>query len=165
MSDYYEGGRPERSRRVRAGATLAITVLVLFFAFWYALSYYRADRAAPPGGDSTSATCRYTAPRNITVNVFNGTQRNGLAGSVARELRTRGFTVAEVTNSPTPLTKGVAEVRSGKAGARRSLTLIRHVGNPERVRDSRQDKTVDLVLGPDFTELVKLASVPACARD
>ena len=76
----------------------AIVALLLFFACWYALSYIRADdarRAQPSAGRSPMCTLE---PADITVNVFNGTKREGLAASVSGNLRKRGFVIGTVGN-------------------------------------------------------------------
>jgi hypothetical protein len=160
---------PSHRRKTRRSlVTLALVVLMLFFAFWYAYSYYRASgapRATPP-----SSSCTKTAaptPATITLNVYNATDRNGLAARTATALRHRGFKVATVSNDPLQKTvAGAAEVRYGRSGLASSRLVLATVKGAKPVQDGRTDASVDLVLGAKFTALApvpkaKPASKPA----
>ena len=157
MSYVVESGASSsrRSRRRRALITLAVVALMLFFAFWYAYSYYRTTSNAPQG--TPAATCTSTAaptPAKITVNVYNATERNGLAAKTATEVRKRGFKVSTVSNDPlAKQVAGPAEVRYGKSGAPASKLVIALVKGAKAVQDARVDGSVDLVLGEKFTTL------------
>jgi hypothetical protein len=106
-------------------------------------------------------------PADITVNVYNATDRDGLAGKTAAEVRERGFDVATITNDPLQRTvPGPAEVRYGKAGAAKAKVVLRLVKGAKPVRDARTDASVDLVVGEKFTALVKPAKpAPAPAGE
>ncbi|WP_406833111.1 LytR C-terminal domain-containing protein [Pedococcus sp. KACC 23699] len=161
MSYIVESGASSsrRRRRRRALVTLGLAVLMLFFAFWYAYSYYEASdhtRAVP------RPTCTPTAgpllPAQVTLNVYNATDRAGLAAKTATEIRKRGFRVATVTNDPLQRkVAGAAEVRFGPSGAKASKLALGLVKGSKAVKDSRTDSSVDLVLGVKFT---KLAAAP-----
>jgi LytR cell envelope-related transcriptional attenuator len=149
-----------RRKRRRSLITLAVVVLGLFFAFWYALSYYRADTDVR-SGSSPTATCtpfdpNVVTPAGTTVNVYNATSRNGLAGTTAKSLESRGFVIGKVANDPTKRkTPKVAEVRFGPAGeARAQLVQSTLQEGTALVKDKRKDETVDLALGTDFSGLV-----------
>jgi hypothetical protein len=146
-----------RARRRRTLLTLAIVLLMLFFAFWYAYSYYRASgepRAAAPTTTCTNTAAATPKPSTTTVNVYNATQRNGLAGKTASEVRKRGFKVATVSNDPLQKkVAGAAEVRFGKAGAQASKLVLELVKGARAVQDGRTDASVDLVLGDAFRAL------------
>ena len=159
MSYIVESGASSsrRARRRRALITLGLVALLLFFAFWYAYSYYEAS----DGRRSTVAkpTCTATAtaaltPAGVTVNVYNATDRSGLAASTATAVRKRGYRIATVANDPLQKTvTGTAEVRygaTGRPGARLVLTLVK---GAKAVKDSRTDSSVDLVLGDKFSAL------------
>ena len=181
MSYIVESGasRSRRSRRRRAFVTLSVVVLMLFFAFWYAYSYYRTSSeptAAPAPVCTTAAPAKAGAvpkPSDITVNVYNATDRDGLAAKTAADVRERGFDVATVTNDPLQRTvTGPAEVRYGKAGAAKAKVVLGLVKGAKPVKDARTDASVDLVVGEKFTALVKpakpapapagKATTPAC---
>ena len=159
MSYIVESGASSsrRRRRRRALITLGLVALMLFFAFWYAYSYYEASahrRAVP------QPTCTPTAgpllPAQVTLNVYNATDRAGLAAKTAAEIRKRGFRVATVTNDPLQRkVVVVAEVRFGPSGARASKLVLGLVKGSKAVKDSRTDSSVDLVLGEKYTKLAE----------
>ncbi|WP_270889853.1 LytR C-terminal domain-containing protein [Pedococcus sp. 5OH_020] len=161
MSYIVESGAStsRRARRRRTLVTLAVVTLMLFFAFWYAYSYYRD---APVRRATPTATCStrpgVARPSGVTVNVYNATDRSGLAAKTAAEVRKRGFKVSTVANDPLQKTvTGTAEVRYGKSGAAGSRLVLRLVKGAKAVRDSRTDSSVDLVLGNRFTALARPA--------
>ena len=86
--------------------------------------------------------------------MYNATDRRGLAGRVAGELKKRGFRVGKIDNDPERRTvTGPAEVRSSSAGVDAARTVASQVGDVVHVPDRRPDASVDLVLGAGFTGL------------
>lgn len=168
MSYIVESGASSsrRARRRRALITLSLVVLMLFFAFWYAYSYIQAP--ADPSAAAAAPTCPPAAtssaprPRDTTVNVYNATNRTGLAARTAAEVRKRGFRVATVANDPLLRTiAGPAEVRYGKSGAAKAKLVLALVKGAKAAPDARSDASVDLVLGESFTALARSrATVP-----
>jgi hypothetical protein len=161
VSYVVESGASEarRARRRRAVITLGLVALMLFFAFWYAYSYYRADgqRTAAPKPVCTTSTAA-TVPADVTVNVYNATTRDGLAKKTAAEVRKRGFLVATISNDPLQRTvTGPAEVRYGPTGKKGAVLVLALVKGAKGVQDARNDASVDLVLGNRF----KALSLPA----
>jgi hypothetical protein len=151
-----------RARRRRALITLGVVALMLFFAFWYAYSYYRHSdshpAAATPSG--TTKPAALTAA-DVTVNVYNATDRAGLAAKTAGELRKRGFKVATVANDPLRRkVPGPAEVRYGASGGPASKLVLGLVKGAKAVRDGRPDASVDLALGEKFTALAAAPKTP-----
>lgn len=146
------------SRRRRATITIVSLLLILFFAFWYAFSYYRAS-VARPGPDRTVA-CVTISPGSIVpstthVNVYNATKRNGLAGRTAHEVELREFIIGKVANDPkNKKVTAPAEIRYGPKGLKRA-ELVRTLIGKEAVMvdDKRKNAVVDLVLGTAFTTL------------
>ena len=167
MSYIVESGAStsRRARRRRTLLTLAVVLLMLFFAFWYAYSYYRASgepRAVPPSTTCTTTAVATPKPSTTKVNVYNATQRDGLAGKTASEVRKRGFKVATVSNDPLQKkVAGAAEVRFGKAGAPSSKLVVALVKGAHAVQDGRTDASVDLVLGDAFKALAPVTKAPA----
>jgi hypothetical protein len=160
MSYVVEAGasRSRRARQRRALITLAVVALLLFFAFWYAYSYYQDSdkaRAAPSPTCTTATTTAALLPAQVTVNIYNATDRNGLAAKTAADVRKRGFKVSAVSNDPLDKTvTTAAEVRFGTKGAASSKLVLALVKGSKAVKDKRTDATVDLVLGDRFTALV-----------
>lgn len=105
-------------------------------------------------------TYPYLDPQTVTVNVYNATQINGLAGAAANRLEQRGFTIGEVGNKVLNDPDIVAAVVSGTAGRGQALTLQHHIEGTEYVKDPANDgDSVDLVVGQQFDQLIDAASV------
>ena len=169
MSDYTTEAEVSVSarRKRRQLITLGVVVLVLFFAFWYAWSYYQADNSAR-ATRAPAATCApYDAsvvtPETTRVNVFNASSRPGLAGSVARSLGERGFLIGKVANDPSSRkTPKVAEIRYGPKGSAQAKLLRSSMPKGTTVvNDKRKAVTVDLALGPKFTSLAPVPTTTA----
>ncbi|MDO5502569.1 MAG: LytR C-terminal domain-containing protein [Actinomycetia bacterium] len=163
MSDYvYESGMSTQRRRQRRTAiTLILTLLLLFGAFWWAWAYMREGDPAtvsptqtPTNGVTAGACDPSRDPREVTINVYNASNRSGLAGRIADELRERGFTVGRIANDPL----GAAfaqpvQVRYGEPGLFQAATLRDIVEGEQVIRDERTTTELDLVLGQNFVEL------------
>lgn len=151
-----------RARRRRALITLGLVSLMLFFAFWYAYSYYRHSDAHPAAATpSCTTTAAARTPRDVTVNVYNATDRSGLAAKTAGQVRKRGFKVATVANDPLQRKiPGPAEVRYGASAGPDSKLVLALVKGAKAVRDGRPDASVDLVLGEKFTALAAAPKAP-----
>jgi len=158
-------------RKRRQLITLAVVVLALFFAFWYAWSYYQADNTArasrPPAATCAPFDASVATPENTKVNVFNASSRSGLAGSVARSLTERGFVIGKVANDPSSRKPPkVAEIRYGPKGtAQAKLLRTSMPKGTVMVNDKRKVVTVDLALGPKYTALAPVpttTAVPMC---
>lgn len=114
--------------------------------------------AAPPcAGGSAAASA-------IRMRVLNATPREGLAASVAAELRKRGYTVTGVGND-TRGVAGTAEVRHGTKGAAAAALIAKTVAAATVRNDARAGTDVDLVLGTKFRALAPVqpgASATGC---
>ncbi len=165
MSDYTTEAvvSVRRRRKRRQFIVLGVVVLGLFFAFWYAWSYYQADISAQASRAPAAACAPYdpkvVTPDDTLVNVYNATSRNGLAGTVARGLKERDFLIGKVANDPSSRKPPkVAEIRYGPKGqARAKLLRTTLPKGTVLFNDKRKLGQVDLALGPKFT---KLAPVP-----
>lgn len=162
MSDYTSespASAAARQRRRRTVITMGVLILGLFFAFWYGLSYYQADREAHTRPTPTPS-CRPAdpdalSPADVTVDVFNATDRAGLAASTSRALAARGFTLGRVTNDPTGRpAPAVAEVRAGpEAQAQAQVVLAAMPEGTTLVKTTRRGTTVSVALGKTFQGL------------
>lgn len=150
-----------RRRRRRAAVTLTFVALLMLGTFAYAAAYFQGwvgDRVPKP---VASPACQVVTPAQalkpsaVTINVYNATNRTGLAASVAKLLRTQGFKVGKVANDPLgkPIA-GVGEVRHGQTGAAGATLAATRLSGVKVVPDKRTDNTVDLVLGNKFTALL-----------
>jgi hypothetical protein len=158
-------------RKRRQLIVLGVVVLGLFFAFWYAWSYYQADNSArasrPPAATCAPYDPDVVTPETTRVNVYNASDRVGLAGSVARSLRERGFVIAKVANDPSSRkAPKVAEIRYGARGeAQAKLLRSTLPKGTTLVKDKRKVATVDLALGAKYTTLAPVpttSAMPMC---
>ncbi|WFE64634.1 MULTISPECIES: LytR C-terminal domain-containing protein [Micromonospora] len=97
--------------------------------------------------------------KDVKINILNGTNEPGLAGSVADDFRNRKFQVKKQGNGAH--FEGVALLRFGPKGVG-SAHLLRafFLNNAERDYDAkRQDDTVDVVLGDGFQQLATTTEV------
>jgi hypothetical protein len=165
MAEYLketEASVNHRRRQRRTTLILTVVAALMLGTFTIAAAYYQGWI-----GDKSSATKPQASPscqrgasgqaataKAVTINVYNATDRQGLAASVAKSLRTQGFKVAKVANDP--LSKsiaGVGEVRHGPTGAAGATLAAARLAGAKVVGDARTDETVDLVLGNKFTAL------------
>lgn len=150
-----DDGYEHRARRQRrTTVTIVVVVLGLAAAFYYASSYFRDT--APPAAAACS-TVKAEAPlrpADVSVNVYNATKRNGLAGATSKLLAERGFKIKKVANDPLKkkITK-VAEIRYGSTGKPSAELLAKHVPGAVLVKDKRKDDSVDLVIGNAWKQL------------
>jgi hypothetical protein len=169
MSDYTteaEGSVSKRRKR-RQLIVLGVVVLGLFFAFWYAWSYYQADissgAARPPAAECRPYDPKVVTPEKTKVNVYNASNRNGLAGTVARSLKERAFVIGKVANDPSKRkAPKVAEIRYGASGtAQAKLLRTTLPKGTALVKDRRKVTTIDLALGAKFTTLTPVPTTTA----
>lgn len=168
-------GTETRRRADRRHLRTAITMLVLAafvaFAGWFAWNTITDPGSANTGdGPTLAPTCipavptNAPAPADIRLNVYNATDRNGLASSAAREMRTRGFAILDVANDPLNKTvTGTAEVRGGAGSEAAAGVVAAQVPGAVFVLDTRTDGTVDLVVGDAFEALAPAGVPPAPA--
>ncbi|AXG12239.1 LytR C-terminal domain-containing protein [Intrasporangium calvum] len=134
-------------RRRRATVTLAVLLLGLAGAFYYASTYFR-DTAPKPGPCTTEVAEVPLTPADVTINVYNATSRSGLALTTSRRAVDRGFRIAKVANDPLKKTiKESAHIRYGTDGEESARLLAQHIKGARLVKDKRKGDTVDLVLG------------------
>ncbi len=165
MADEYGMTSEERAGRRRMVLTVLLVALIAFFVLWYAMSYVRADGgsetdSAASGSSSPAAPACSISPKKVTVNVYNATDRTGLAGRVAQQLRKRGFDVELVANDPKQAeVSGLGQLRHGKVTDPEARLLVKHAGKLRDVQDQRTRDTVDVVLGEKFQKLVPAGEV------
>jgi hypothetical protein len=150
-------------KRRRATITLSLVSLMMVGTFAYAAAYFQGWVAAAPPSSVASPPCQAADPADasaaltpaaVTFNVYNATNRDGLARSVAKSLRTQGFKIGEIANDP--LVKrivGVGEVRHGQLGTTGATLVAKRLPGVKLVLDKRTDDSVDLVLGNRFSAL------------
>ncbi|PZF83601.1 LytR C-terminal domain-containing protein [Jiangella anatolica] len=160
-----EAARRHRWRRIRTSATLLILIGVVIGAAWYSWSNVvdEGETSAASSGEpcALGVPTAAPAPADVLVNVYNSTDRNGLASAIAREVRGRGFTVVDVDNDPLDRTiAGTAEVRSRPDDQAAAELVATMVPGAVYVPDERTEATIDLVLGEAFEALADPAAPP-----
>ena len=171
MSHVVESASSQRHRRNRRTAIiLVVLVALLAGAFYYAASYFNRPSTPAASGCPTSD---FTAgagpvaitPRQITVNIYNATNRAGLAASTAKDIKARGFVIGQVTNDPL---KKKIDGRGRSSASAPTARPARHlvaklVEGATPTQDTRADATVDLVIGNGFKALVVAPTPTATA--
>ena len=148
-------------RRILHGVVLVVLVGLISAAIIVALAIMNGQIKLPTterSSDAASlcpeATYDYVPPEKINLNVFNSTNRPGLARSVADELAARKFVVGAVNNMTSGY-RGVALIVSGAAGQSAAFTVQRNLPGSDYFQDGRNDPSVDVILTGDFKELAK----------
>jgi hypothetical protein len=113
---------------------------------------------------AAEASAAASAPK-FTLNVYNSTNRHGLAASTATQLKARGFVIGQVTNDPLKANLSVAaQVRGGKADTAELREVAAEVPGAQIQPDGRNDPSIDLVLGTGFTALASAQQASAAMQ-
>jgi len=161
MSDVVdEGDHSYRVRRQRRSViVIAVVLLGLAGAFYYASTYFR-DTTPTPGPCTTAVAEQPLQPPDVSLNVYNSTSRKGLAAAVAKAAGARGFKVKAVGNDPKGATiKQVAQIRFGPEGAASANLVRSHIPQAVLVNDKRKGDSVDLVVGQAWKSFGKVPVV------
>lgn len=123
----------------------------------------RADAAAAAA--ARTFTGQLPTAAQIKLNVYNSTNRHGLAAAAAAVLKQRGFTIDKVTNDPLKANLGTAaEVRGALADTAAMRVVAAEVVGSQLRADTRADNTIDLVLGTAYTTLASPDQVSAALK-
>ena len=152
-------------------------VFILLLSLLSAIVWYRVLNRSPASTPKASAPATHacvkkpatTTPTKakpvawpataaVHISVLNGTQRNGLAKSVATELKGRGFKIGAVTNDPTgPI--AVTQVRYGTTMATAARLLSLYLPGSTLVPNKTKTVTVVVSLGSSYSHLSTNAAV------
>ncbi|MHA7293080.1 LytR C-terminal domain-containing protein [Arthrobacter sp. HLT1-21] len=148
-------------RRLRHGVVLVVLVALVATAVFVAIGINRGDiRIAALEPDlAPTYTCpagpfEVQSPSAVTVNLYNSTTIDGLAGTVGESLQGRAFVVGEVANRTVNRVGMTAIVVSGPTGYANAFTVQRQIPGTTFVEDERTDATVDVVVGSGFETLI-----------
>lgn len=89
----------------------------------------------------------------ISVNVYNGSTRVGIAAQTSTELAARGLVVISTANDPAGRYDGSTLVRSGTGGLAHAYTVAAIFPDAVVQLDGREDATVDVTLGPRYDQM------------
>ena len=122
--------RPRRSRLLSPLVLVPAGLVAAAALVGGALVLLGGDDDAPaPVAIPTACTVTPTPPTEpFTVDVYNATDRDGLAATTAEDLELRAFTIGEVANDPAGETvTGSATVRYTEGGADLARWVAAHV--------------------------------------
>lgn len=169
--DKYPRMRPPR-RRGRLVAAVVASVAALGLLGWGTLQLIDVFTGGKKGtvAAASRAQCRTKAapaaqvrtlpkPGDITVNVYNATQRTGLAKDTADALKKRGFKIGTVGNAAAEFDKKVkgTGMLLGPPDARNTSLAVLGAqlsGAEQRTAAGRKGAAVDLVIGDAYKGLV-----------
>ena len=182
------GPRPSARHRRKQSPVVAVILvaigMVILFGAGYGLSRIIQGSGASDASSTTEPTDGATgtsapepepcvtvtvtpgaglpSPAQVTTNVYNATDRTGLAATTAEELQIRGFLVGVIDNDPLAKTiTGVAEIRHGPSGEQAARLMAFYLPGAELVDDGRKDATIDTVLGAAYTTVAPQSEVDA----
>lgn len=172
-----EHGRPFRRRNYLPGILLLVALSVVTLLVWViALSRPAdvpeaaicnpppapADPNAPAprlGQQISSADMVEVSPARLAdtkIRVLNASGQGGQAAEVAGALKDLGFAEPTAANDPIYTTARLecqGQIRFGEAGQAAAAAVWLVAPCTELFQDDREDDTVDLALGTDFSEL------------
>jgi LytR cell envelope-related transcriptional attenuator len=100
-------------------------------------------------------------PGQVTINVFNGTNRVNLAQQIGGEFTNRGFVVSKTETAPEPFS-GVAKITYGPAAVGSAWLVSAYFLADEYEGDfqlARAGSEVDVTLGDQFEQLATSTEV------
>lgn len=173
--DEYVPFRSRTKRRRRMIVTAAFAALLLAAGGYGVVSLFSSPSQAPAASACANKANAAAAARKvesklpaaaqITLNVYNSTDRQGLAAATATTLKQRGFAIGKVTNDPLKANLTVsAQIRGAAASAPAMRVVAAEVAGSQLKPDARTDGTVDLVLGSGFTALASPDQVSAALK-
>lgn len=131
-----------------------ITLLVLVLLLVYGAKWgYRNVMAPPPAEPLVPCVTQKVGPnlttKQVTVRVFNGGRRTGLAGKVAANLKAKGFVIKQTANTDERVTTTRIV---GADPASPEVKLVAGFFKGATVSgDGRVDHTVDVLVGNPTT--------------
>jgi hypothetical protein len=148
-----------RARTAGTLAVMAVLLVVMLVFGWNAVSAPFPQRASSKTTCKTVKVQHRIYRQQITVSVYNGTKRSGLADRTMAELERRSFKPGEVANAPSGI------------NAKRVTVLSTTKDDPQAVLVAQQFKPqadivlstdefgagIDVVLGPGFKNMRKPA--------
>ncbi|HEY3501517.1 MAG TPA: LytR C-terminal domain-containing protein [Actinocatenispora sp.] len=99
--------------------------------------------------------------KDVALNVYNSTDRPGLAQATAKSMQGVGFRIKAVKQDPTgAVVHDTAQIRYGRKAVGAAQLIRAYVSGAKPVFDpNREDATVDLVLGEGFQQILNPTEV------
>ena len=152
-------------RPLPAVVFILLLSLLTGLVWWRVL--HRPDAGAGAPGTSTASCTPSTArgvawpkPSTITLSVLNATNRNGLAHSVAKQLKGRGFKIGPIGNDATSGAT-TTQVRYGPKATTAARLVQFYLPGAKLVATPGNSRTVVVAVGSSYR---RLASTKQVAR-
>jgi LytR cell envelope-related transcriptional attenuator len=156
-----------RVRALTVVGVLFVCALVVVITAVFKDTQTNAGSGTDCAPDAIPADLRLPEEKNIKINVYNATDRQGLAEGVALDFENREFTVAnrptiKQANDPEKRkVEGVAELRYGPKAIGAAWVLRAYFLDEAHAEFDleRKDDVVDVVLGTEFRQLGTITEV------
>ncbi len=147
-------------RGLKTALTLvALVALIVVGGMWGWASFTEPfpERAGPRAcTDTTIAAGDSLTPEKLLVDVYNASDRVGLAGRTADELRSAGFVVGRTTDAPDGTVVKVAEIWTADPQGPEAKLLRSYLGKRAKITNAEPlDEGITLVVGPKFKKVTK----------
>ncbi|HLT61405.1 MAG TPA: LytR C-terminal domain-containing protein [Microlunatus sp.] len=135
-------------RIVRTPLTLLVLLGILCYGAWW--GYTNVLKPVPPLPPTPCVTQPIKkgqlSASQVTVNIYNGGSKRGLARDIGIRMRDRGFRVASESNTAEKIG---ATVIVGQGAKNPEVLLIKQIfpGSTVRVEPNRVDHSVDILVG------------------
>ncbi|HXH80088.1 LytR C-terminal domain-containing protein [Nocardioides sp.] len=143
---------------LRSALTLLVLSLLLVIAAvwgWQAATQpFPSSAPAPLCTETTVRTGDRVSSEQVAVSVYNGSDRNGLAGATLEQLEERGFVAADSDNAPAKVA-GVAEIWSDEPRNAAVRLVARQFKGAKIVSGEQLGRGIIVVVGESFTRLKK----------
>lgn len=128
--------------------TLILLLALLGYGAWWGWTSLTRPPAPVVPDPCVSQSMETLKSTQVSVRVFNGGGKTGLAGSTAAVLRTKGFKVPVVDNTTEVITTTVVV---GSKADDPQVQLVQGFFPASAVRgDGRVDSTIDVLVGSEF---------------
>lgn len=151
-------------RLVRTPLTLLVLLGVLCYGAWWGYRNVLQPIPATPPTPCVPQPVSKGVLRSsqVTVSVFNGGDRKGLAGDVGRSLRGKGFKVLKTANTNEKVRQTVIVGANAKNP---EVLLVKGFFKKATVRaDKRVDRTVDVLVGTAYAGFNKKAKTTRAVK-
>jgi hypothetical protein len=121
-----------------------------------------SSAAATCGKDAVVANIKLPEPQDVKLNVFNATDKPGVATAVKDDFANRKFQVGKTGNDPAKkAVDGVAVVRYGPKVVGAAWLVNAYFLNQAKPEFDikRTDDVIDVVIGPQFKQLATITEV------
>lgn len=138
-------------RALRTPVTLLILLAVLGYAAWWGYQKVSAPIPPPPPVPCETQGIEDEAllAEQVSIRVYNGGSKRGLAGDVAQSLRSAGFLVRTVDNTEEEVTTTVIVVQD-KDNPEAKLVLAFFKEAEIREDPARVNRMVDVLVGDEY---------------